>query len=183
MGAGTEITKEQILSNMQSQVDGVAAWEQNMNTLMTETKTMTDGTVVAIDEGLMQYLASLGPEGSTYVQEFVNMSGDELAKANELWSQSVDIKSMSNDWGQELSQSIGELAAGGAEDWNELAESLNMEASESGEYVVQGLVDGMEKAKEQLEAAGESAGGSLLENLDTGLGVASPSRKAMQSGI
>ncbi len=181
--AGTEITKEQILSNMQSQVDGVAAWEQNMNTLMTETKTMTDGTVVAIDEGLMQYLASLGPEGSTYVQEFVNMSGDELAKANELWSQSVDIKSMSNDWGQELSQSIGELAAGGAEDWNELAESLNMEASESGEYVVQGLVDGMEKAKEQLEAAGESAGESLLENLDTGLGVASPSRKAMQSGV
>ncbi len=180
--AGTQVTKDQILANMQSQVDGVTAWEQNMSALMTETKTMTDGTVVAIDEGLMQYLASLGPEGSSYVQEFVNMSGDELARANELWGQSVDIKNMSNSWGQELTQAVGELSAGGTEAWLEMAEAMNMTAGESGEYVVQGMVDGIKNAKADLEAAGEEAGDSLLSALDESLGVASPSKKAMESG-
>ncbi len=179
---GTKVTKDQILENMQSQVDGVVAWEQNMNTLMTETKTLADGTTVSIDEGLMQYLASMGPEGSTYVKAFVDMSGEELAKANELWSQSVDIKGMKNEWGEELTQSIGELAAGGTAAWNELADEMGMAANDSGEYVVQGMVTGMEAAFAQLEAAGEEAGESLLTSLDTSLGIASPSRKTKETG-
>lgn len=181
--AGTEITKDQILANMQSQVDGVLNWEQNMNTLMTDVKTTSDGTQVAISEGLMQYLASMGPEGSTYMQQFVNMSGDELKKANELWEQSVDIKSMSNDWGQELNQAVGELAAGGTEDWNKLAESMNMEAEESGKYVVKGLVEGMQNAQKQAADEGSDLGIKTIEAVNKGAGVASPSTKTKQSGV
>lgn len=181
--AGTEITKDQILANMQSQVDGVLGWEQNMNTLMTEMKTTSDGTQVAISEGLMQYLASMGPEGSTYMQQFVNMSGDELKKANELWEQSVDIKSMSNGWGQDLTQAIGELAAGGTESWNELAGTLNMKASESGSYVVQGLVSGMQNAQKQATDEGTDLGVKTIDAVNKGAGVASPSTKTKQSGV
>lgn len=181
--AGTEITKDQILANMQSQVDGVLGWEQNMNTLMTEMKTTSDGTQVAISEGLMQYLASMGPEGSTYMQQFVNMSGDELKKANELWEQSVDIKSMSNGWGQDLTQAIGELAAGGTESWNELAGALNMKASESGKYVVKGLVEGMQNAQKQAADEGSDLGIKTIEAVNKGAGVASPSTKTKQSGV
>jgi len=180
--AGTEITKKDLLANMQSQVDGVTAWEENMNRLMTETKTTTDGTQVAISEGLMQYLASMGPQGATYVQEFVKMSGDELAKANSLWEQSVNIKSMTNDLGEQLTQGIGELSAGGVEAFTELAESLNMQANESGTYTVQGLVDGVKEAASLIEEAGEEAGDTLLTSIDTSLGVASPSKKTMESG-
>lgn len=180
--AGSEVTTEEILANMQSQVDGVTAWEENMNTLMTETKSLADGTVVSIDEGLMQYLVSLGPEGSAYMQEFVNMSGEELAKANELWEKSVDIKGLENELGQQLTQSIGELSAGSAEAWDQLAQDLGMEASESGVYVVQGMVEGMKRAADQLETAGEEAGDSLLKSIDTSLGISSPSKKAKRSG-
>lgn len=181
--AGTEITKEQILENMQSQVDGVLDWEQNMNTLMTEMKTTSDGTQVAISEGLMQYLASMGPEGSTYMQQFVNMSGDELAKANELWEQSVDIKNMSNSWGQDLNQAIGELAAGGTEAWSQLAGTLNMKASESGTYVVQGLVSGMQNAQKQATEEGSDLGIKTIDAVNKAAGVASPSKKTRQSGV
>lgn len=181
--AGTEVTKEEILANMQSQVDGVLAWEQNMNTLMTEAKTTSDGTQVAISEGLMQYLASMGPEGSTYMQQFVNMSGDELAKANELWEQSVDIKNMSNQWGTELTQAVGELAAGGEKDWEDLAESLGLKANESGEYVVQGLISGMQSAQELAKQEGEDLGIKTVDAVDTGAGVASPSTKTKQTGV
>lgn len=181
--AGTEITKDQLLANMQSQVDGVVAWEQNMNTLMTETKTASDGTQVAISEGLMQYLASMGPEGSTYVQQFVGMSGDELAKANELWEKSIDIKNMSNQWGQELNQSIGILAAGGAEEWKKLGDTMQLQADESGRYVVKGLVAGMQNAQKEAEKEGEDLGIKTIESLNKGAGVASPSKKAKRSGI
>ena len=34
----------------------------------------------------------MGPQGSGYVAAFASMTDEELAKANELWSQSVDIK-------------------------------------------------------------------------------------------
>lgn len=180
--AGTEITKDQLLANMQSQIDGVVAWEQNMNALMTETKTASDGTQVAISEGLMQYLASMGPEGSTYVQQFVDMSGDELKKANELWEQSIDIKSMGDEWGQELTQSIGTLAAGGEEEWKKLGDSMGLQADKSGQYIVQGLVSGMQNAQKEAEKEGEDLGIKTIESLNKGAGVASPSRKAKRSG-
>ncbi len=180
--AGSETTKEQILANMQSQVDGVTAWESNMNTLMTQTKETTDGTQVAIDEGLMQYLASMGPEGATYVQEFVNMSGDELKQANDLWAQSVDIKSMTNNLGQQLQDGVGSLAAGSADAFQQLASDLGVQASDAGGYVGQGLVDGLNDAKSEIESAGEESGNTVIEGLNTGSGVASPSWKTRLTG-
>ena len=181
--AGSEATKEQILANMQSQVDGVTSWEENMNTLMTTTKTTADGTQVAIDEGLMQYLASLGPEGATYMQEFVNMSGDELAQANSLWEQSVDIKSMTNDLGQQLQDGIGSLSAGSSEAFAALGESLGVQASDTGGYIGQGLVEGLTLAKTEIETAGEESGSSAIDSLNEGAGVQSPSWKAKNTGM
>lgn len=180
--AGTETTKDQILANMQSQVDGVTAWEENMNALMNETKTASDGTQVAISEGLMQYLAEMGPEGASYVQSFVSMSGDELAKANELWEQSVDIKSMTNDLGQQLQEGIGSLSAGGEEAFASLAESLGVQASDTGGNIAQGLVDGLNAAKSEIQTAGTSAGTSVIDALDEGAGCQSPSHKTKITG-
>ena len=90
---------------------------------------------------------------------------------------------MSDQWGQDLTQAIGELAAGGEESWSNLAQSLGMKATESGEYVVQGLVTGMQSAQGQAEDQGEDLGVKTVEAVDKGAGVASPSTKTKQSGI
>ena len=172
---GTEVAKETLLANMQSQVDGVIAWEQNLSSLMTETKQATDGTMVSIDSGLMQYLAEMGPEGAGYVQAFANMSGDELKKANELWTQSVDIKTMTNDWGQQLLTSGAQNIAGSMESITTLME-------ESGANTVMGLVRGMESAQKDAEVAGKDLGVKTIEATNSGLGCASPSKKTMESG-
>lgn len=174
--AGTEITKEKLLENMQSQVDGVTAWEENLTTLMEDTKTATNGAVVSIDEGLMQYLASMGPEGSTYVQEFVNMSGDELAKANELWNQSLDCKEMANIAGQDLLTSFGIAVAGGAEDMQSLL-------GETGANSVLGLVEGMQNAQAQAIEQGQDLGVKTVDAVNAGAGVASPSWKTRITGM
>ena len=170
--AGAEISTSKLLENMESQIVGVQQWEQNLAALADK----------GINQDLLQHLAEMGPQGSAYVQAFVNMSAEDFARANDLWGQSVEIKGMTDQWGQELTQGVGELAAGGTEAWNNLAQAMNMQATESGGYVVQGLVTGMKNAAKDLEAAGKETGDSLLKTIDTSLGVASPSKKTMQSG-
>lgn len=170
--AGTEVSTQTLLDNMQSQIDGVTNWEQQLAELAEK----------GIDTDLLQSLADMGPEGVAYVESFNSMTEEELAKANELWGQSVDIKNMTNEWGSELTQGVGELAAGGEDAWNELATSLNLSANDAGEYVVQGLVDGMQAVQSQAEDAAEELGEETIDSVNTGAGVASPSTKTRQSG-
>lgn len=169
---GVQLSTEQLLSNMESQITGVQQWEQNLAILADR----------GINQDLLQNLAEMGPQAAGYVQTFVNMSDEEFSKANDLWSQSVNIKGMSDQWGQELTQSVGELAAGGQEAWSSLAESMGMQAEDSGEYVVQGMVTGMKNAASQIQEAGDEAGDTLLKSIDTSLGVSSPSKYAKTSG-
>ena len=61
---GVQLSTEQLLSNMQSQIDGVTTWEQNLSTLADR----------GINQGLLQKLAEMGPESAGYVQTFVNRS-------------------------------------------------------------------------------------------------------------
>ena len=178
----TTVNTTDLLNNMQSQVDGVKQWEENISSLMETTKTTADGTMVALDEGLVQYLANMGPEGAAYAQAFVNMTGDEMQKANELWSEKLNIENFTNTEGQSLTQGIGELAAGGEEAFANLAESLGAQAEDSGRYVVQGLVDGMVAAQGEAETAGEDLGVKTIDSVNAGLGTHSPSTKTKQSG-
>lgn len=171
--AGTEISKETLLENMNGQIEGVKNWEQNLTELARK----------GIDEGLLQKLAEMGPQGTTYVEAFNSMTTTELGRANELWGQSIDIKNMTNEWGTQLTQSVGELAAGGSEAWSQLAQSLNIQASSSGEYVVQGLVTGMQNAQKQATESGRDLGVKTIDSINKGAGVASPSKKTMQSGV
>ena len=161
---GVQLSTEQLLSNMQSQIDGVTTWEQNLSTLADR----------GINQGLLQKLAEMGPQGAGYVQTFSNMTESELSKANDLWSQSVDIKGMTNDWGQQLLESGAANIAGGMSNLTPLMEA-------SGANTVMGLVRGMQQAQAAAEAQGNDLGVKLIDS-DNGLGVQSPSRKTTQSG-
>lgn len=180
------ISTTDLLTNMQSQVDGVRQWEENITAMMDTTKTYIDSTgqevQVSLDDGIVQYLMNMGPEGAAYAQTFVNMTGEEMAKANEIWSEKVDLENFTNTEGQKLTEGVGIMAAGGQEAFAQLAESLNAQAQEAGGYGVQGLVEGIVAAQEDAVAAGEDLGVKTTDGLDTGLGVASPSWKAKLSG-
>ncbi len=162
---GIEISTEQLLANMQSQVDGVTAWEQNLSTLADR----------GINQGILQKLAEMGPQGSGYVAAFNAMTDEELAKAGDLWSQSVDIQGMTNEWGQQLLTSGAANIAGGMQ-------GLNTIMQESGANTVAGLVQGMQNAQEVAKAAGQDLGVKTIESVNNGLGTHSPSIKTTQSG-
>lgn len=163
---GVEISTQQLLSNMQSQVDGVTQWEQNLSTLANR----------GINEGILQKLAEMGPQGSGYVAAFASMTDEELAKANELWGQSVDIKGMTDQWGQQLLESGAANIAGGME-------NLAPIMQQSGANTVAGLVKGMQDAQAAAEAQGHDLGVKVIESVNNGLDVRSPSAKTTRSGI
>lgn len=77
----TELTSEQLITNMESQLNGVTTWSDELNGLISR----------GIDEGLLQHLAEMGPKGYEYVHAFTEMSDDELSHAGELYRNSLTI--------------------------------------------------------------------------------------------
>ncbi|MBQ1569684.1 MAG: phage tail tape measure protein [Clostridiales bacterium] len=163
---GAEVSTETLLSNMQSQIDGVANWERNMAELADR----------GINQDLLQHLAEMGPEGSGYVEAFVNMSDEEFAQANDLWSQSVDMKSMTDQWGQDLMDSGAENIANSMDGISEIMET-------SGAETALGLARGIESAAAQAGDAADAMGVDVIERANAALGVQSPSWKMEESGM
>ncbi|MBO5032171.1 MAG: phage tail tape measure protein [Lachnospiraceae bacterium] len=75
----SELSTAEILKNMESQVTGIAQWSENIQSLADR----------GINQGLLQYLADMGPQGAGYVQAFTQMTEEELEKANELFKDAM----------------------------------------------------------------------------------------------
>ena len=163
--AGVQLSTEDMLKNMKSQIEGVRQWEENLTALANR----------GINENLLQYLAEMGPQGAGYVQTFANMTEPEFEEANRLWQESLDIKGMTNDWGQQLIETGAESIAAGMEGIDSLLES-------SGADTVMGLVRGMQEAAGDLTTEGEVQGTELLNTINDTLGVHSPSWKMKNTG-
>ena len=162
---GVEISKETLLSNMQSQIEGVTQWEQQLSSLAEK----------GVNEGILQKLAEMGPEGSGYVSAFAQMTTEEINQANEMWSTSVDMKSVTDEWGTQLLEYGAESIAGGVEGLQPLLQ-------QSGANTVIGFVNGMQDAQRMAEEAGTDIGVKTIDNINEGLGCQSPSKKTKESG-
>ena len=86
----SELTGDELLENMKSQLDGVRSWGDGLSTLMER----------GLDEGLYKYLAEMGPKSYEYVQAFLEMSTEDLNTAGSYFAQSLTI-------GDELGQQLG----------------------------------------------------------------------------
>ena len=117
--AGTELSTQQMLENMQSQVDGVTQWEQNLAELAEK----------GINQDLLQHLAEMGPQGAGYVNTFNSMTSEELAQANDLWNQSLDIQGFTNEAGNQLIEAVGTVAAGGQDHYTDQKRSRKLHSA------------------------------------------------------
>lgn len=78
---GQEISAQKMLSNMRSQIAGVSEWANNIRALAAR----------GIDQGLLQTLTEMGPQGADKVAAFVQMTNAELAEAGQLYQQSLAL--------------------------------------------------------------------------------------------
>lgn len=142
---------EELLNNMQSQVDGVRDWEQNLTTLADR----------GINQNLLQYLLQMGPKGSRYVQSFVNMSDEEFARANALWQESLDIKGLTDEIGQDLTDGLADVAG---------------QMDTTGLNLAQGLARGISSGKGLVIAAAKDMARATIDTTRNVMGVSSPSK-------
>lgn len=162
---GAEISTQKLLNNMQSQIDGVSKWADNMETLSKR----------GINENLLSHLAEMGPEGANYVATFVKMSDDELKKASDMWAESLDMKSGVDDSVQGMLVSYTEALNGGKETVARAMKAM-------GADTVQGFVGAMNAQTAEVKAAGEGVGQTAVDSTATGAGTHSPSWKTAEIG-
>lgn len=138
---------EGMLANMQSQVDGLSQWADNIQELADR----------GINQGLLQTLADMGPEGAGYVAAFVDMTDEELQKANDLYVESL---SLSDDVAAQVAESY----------------------AKAGEDAVTGYTGAITNAEQTITESGKSMGEELLEGTNEALDRHSPSKEYQAIG-
>ena len=76
-----EMTGEQMLENMRSQIQGVTQWANNLQILAER----------GVNKGLLEKLSELGPQGYEKVAAFVQMTDEQLIEAGSLFEQSLTL--------------------------------------------------------------------------------------------
>ncbi len=142
-----ELTTQQLLENMQSQIDGVTQWADNLAELAER----------GIDQGLLRSLEEMGPAGAGYVATFVEMTDEELQKANDLFEKSLSLPS-------------------------EAAEKAVESYMTAGENAADGFVNGIAENFEKVAETGTQLAQEVLDNIDKTLEINSPAKKTKQSG-
>lgn len=157
--SGTDISSEKLLENMQSQITGVTNWADNLTTLVER----------GVNQGILDQLQEMGPQGSSYVQAFVDMTDEQLQQANTLWSQSLSMKEGINSSVEGMIEEYTVALNGGRDHVNELMK-------EFGTDTVYGLVNGIKTVKDQAKEAGGDIGGATTEGTKEALDIHSPSK-------
>lgn len=142
-----ELSSQELLANMQSQVDGISQWADNLEALAER----------GIDQGLLQHLADMGPEGAAYVSTFVSMTDEELQKAGELYAEAMSLPD--------------ETASKIADSWEK-----------AGENAAQGYIDGVDGKKEEAAEKSGEVGQESLDELEEVLDEHSPSKETEKMG-
>lgn len=143
--AKTDMTSEKLLSNMKSQIEGVKNWANMMQTLGER----------GIDQGLLEYLGNLGPQGYEYVNAFVNMTADQLGQAGTYFQESLTLP------GEAAKQITGSYALAGA-------------------WAAEGFANGLTGTQAAENAA--KMGLDTLQRLKDVLGIHSPSKEMQTIG-
>lgn len=162
---GSAMNTETLLENMRSQVEGVRNWEAQIAELADR----------GINQDLLQKLIEMGPAGADYMATFVEMSGDQLEEANSIWSESLDVKGLTDQWGLDLQESV--------------ATSIGLQTPgimdafrQSGADSVLGYYEGIMENLAQAEEASAELGDASVEELRDSLEENSPSKITEEAG-
>lgn len=167
--ASVDLSTSDLLANLRSQVEGVEEWEKNISTLGD----------TAINKNLLQYLINMGPSGAGYVQLFASMTEEELAEANTLWEDAIDIQNLTNTWGQELLETGTELMG---ENIDSLSEFILGKSKTTGEELPAGLGEGIKSNADAATSAADEVAQDTIDQINQTAGVNSPSRYTKQTG-
>lgn len=126
-----EILSDTLISNMESQVQGITNWNKNLEELSQR----------GFAKGLLDQLKSMGPTATNYIQAFMDMTNEQMIKANEAFAASSKLTSQTliSNFQQSLNDAkqwasdLAELAVRGLNEG--MIEQLGKAGTNSAEYV------------------------------------------------
>ena len=194
----TEVTGEQMLNNMASQVSGVRQWAENLQYLSER----------GIDEGLLASLRELGPAGYEKVAAFVNMTDEQLSMAGQLFRESMSIPqgtatALGESWekvgaSSSSSYSDGLTSDESKEEVEEAAEDIvdtaveaakeesDREVPKVANLMTRDISSALKRTNKEIHAEGEDIGASVVLGYDEGLsgkGSSASSRPESINGV
>ena len=140
-----------------------------------------------IDQGLLQTLAEMGPQGQGYIQAFLKMSDEELGKANELFAKSL---SFPDEVTAEILQTYEDVGLQAYQSWltsfQKAAEDADGEleaASKSlADNSVDGAIDELDERQDELDDKGAENFEAYYSGWERAAGIASPSKMMAEIG-
>lgn len=171
---GTEVTSEQIKANLDSQIEGIQNWSENMQTLAGK---VGDG----MSQEMYDALAQMGPESANLVQTLVDALNNGTGEFEEIagkWSEAMQLKDQS-EVVAEYTTAGKNMASGVAAGASENSE----ETKQAGVQIGQALSDGIQEGAEENDSVAtlnpekvtdktgdyEKAGEKLGESVSSGI--------------
>lgn len=160
---GEELQKatQETIDNMQSQAKAMENWADNIQKL----------SKMGLEDGLMKYLAEMGPQGAEYVAQFASMTDDQIRQANEAWKTTMEQAEIGATFAGNLTGEIDKIAS-------ELKES----AKGIGTSVTEGASEGMEEGTEDVIDSSKKMSEAIPETSSETLEINSPSKVMQRVG-
>lgn len=167
-----EMTGDKLMSNVQSQIEGIAKYNENIQTIISN----GGGEIVQlfgdkITPEIANAMAQLGAEQMSVLEtNLTTLSNAPIAGATAAqasWLQYGKIGGMG------YQEALTQLAAD---------QSLLAQTQEIGVNVGQGLVNGMNESLETVQTAGNTLGQTTVDGVAEGAGTHSPSIKTHEIG-
>ena len=167
---GAEMAEE-MLANMESQIFGVTEWSNNMAKL----------AMMGMDEGLLQELGALGPKGASKVKAFVNMTSEQLQRANYLYATSVKLPDYAANEVASSYTYAGEMAIKGFSNALDQYAGI-MNTYEIGEVAMEDISKAINETTvkivaPQAKASGKDTGKEYVNGLSEGIDAEGPNSK------
>ncbi len=141
--AGAEITASQALENFASCVSGMTNYAANLDALTQGVTDVSNNSIVALDEGFVQYLRNLGPQSASLVATIAQ----EINAGNVQY-----IKDLNANWDQyyNVSTEIAKENAEAETGYKQFAEDLVSTAQQTAQNTTQATADGISSVQDRI---------------------------------
>lgn len=186
-----DVSGEQLLANLQQQNNVLVDWMANLGTLANR----------GLDEGLLAELQQMGPKSAAEIAALTTLSDEQLQQYTALWKnksslarqQAIgELEGMRLDTANQiylLQEETKKKLEKYQSEWKTSMKAVTKSTKDQfkdmpsiGSYAVQGLIDGMNSRKAELEALAAELAAIVAGTTQTELDIHSPSRVMKKLG-
>lgn len=163
---GTEMSLDQMITNLTGQIQGLHQWEQDIQTLIDKN----------LPQSLIDEFIAMGPESANMVHELATSTPAKLDELSAAWNEKVNAMTFADDLGTKFKEDLASNLSQGFEGVPDLL-------SQNGLDIVLGLYDGIVENLDQIESAAEEMGDDLNDTFADEEGISSPSKVFEEMGL